>query len=361
MDMENKDLAGKFIDYCRYQRGLSENTIRAYNINIKEYLDYLTEKGIDPTAVKIGQIDDFVIHLRRDIKNVATTINAKVYALKSFYKYLLRGEMIVRNPMEFVKSVKEPRRLPFYLNEGQQEAVLRASKTYRKLRVPGDEWFRQRDYLLVLTLLDTGIRISELVGIETKNIDLKEGVLKVRGKGDREREIVMSTRLIRAIEEYVQLTKTVITSNGAVGPGLPARGWNARRLAKETCVSYNTAHLAIAGTPNDNDSALLRQVRAFVDQRIKCEPFKFLFFNQGGKKLGSRHAFRLIQSIGNKVGIKGLHPHCFRHSMSSNLLRKGADLTLIQKTLGHQNIQTTAMYSHLTSDEYKTRMRALIN
>ena len=105
----------------------------------------------------------------------------------------------------------------------------------------------------------------------------------------------------------------------------------------------------------------MKRVREYIEQKVKPVPVGFLFSNLRGEHLGSRHAFRIIREIGKKAGIKDLYPHMLRHTHATNLRRKGADLLLIKEALGHASVMTTEIYAHLGNEEYKTKLRQLIN
>jgi integrase/recombinase XerD len=256
--------------------------------------------------------------------------------------------------MDLVGNVKQAKKLPVYLTEGEQTSLLQASRVFRKLGNTRDAWLRQRDELLILTFLDTGLRVSELVDIQIKNLDLKQGILKVIGKGNKEREVILSDRLVKAITEYLRVIKNEPVSNGF----LPSRGSSLSRLAKATDTSYQSVYCAVR--KGSNGSARLQKIKSFLDE-MKPEPVKFLFFGQGGCPMATRHIFRLVRGIGKKAGIANLHPHTMRHSFATNLRRKKADLLIIKEALGHASVSTTQIYAHLGSDEYRQELRSLIN
>jgi site-specific recombinase XerD len=353
--MERQEYIDQFIDFCEYSKGLSVNTIRAYKLNLQQYLSWLEGKDLSPTGVKVGDIDAFIISIRKKNNSSSSTINQKIYCLKSFYRWLQRNDLIQKNPMDLVDNMKQAKRLPVYLTEGQQTSLLQASGVFRKLGNTRDAWLRQRDELLVLTFLDTGLRVSELVDIEVKNLDLKQGVLKVIGKGDKEREVILSDRLVKAIAEYLRAIKNEANFNGF----LPGRGSSLSKLAKATETSYQSAYCAVR--KGASGSERLRQIKSFLDEKVKPEPVKFLFFGQGGCPMATRHIFRLVRDIGKKAGIKNLHPHTLRHSFASNLRRKKADLLIIKEALGHASVSTTQIYAHLGSEDYRQELRSLIN
>lgn len=286
----------EFLDFCQYQRSLSENTVRSYRWDLKVWTTWLRDSDMELTRVKVKDIDKFIISLRKEGKSVGT-VNRKIYCLKMFYRYLQRIEIIEKNPLDFVKNIREPKRLPKYLTKEQQEDLLQASDGGYHPSKWG-KWLKNRDRLMILLLLDTGVRISELCAIKKTDIDLEEGSIRIFGKGAKERFVILSRRCIVAIGECLK--------NG-----------------------------------NGSD--------------------EILFFNQQRRRLNTRHAFRLVQEIGERAGIKGLYPHLLRHTYATNLLRKGGDLLLIKEALGHSSVSTTEIYAHLGDQEYKEKLRRLIN
>ena len=275
-----------------------KNTIRAYEWDLKQFFKHLKDRNLDITGVKVRDIDSFIISLRKDGRGVQT-VNRKVACLRSFYEWLRRVEVVKENPLDFVKSLKQPKTLPKYLTEEQQKALLQASNdgSHHHPNKWG-HWLKNRDRLMILLLLDTGLRISELCAIKKTDIDLEEGSIRIFGKGAKERFVILSNRCIAAIRECLK--------NG-----------------------------------NGSD--------------------EILFFNQQKRHLNTRHAFRLVQEIGERAGIRNLGPHLLRHSFATNLRRKGADLLLIKEALGHASVSTTEIYAHLGEQEYKEKLRQLIN
>jgi site-specific recombinase XerD len=343
-----------FLDFLKYQRGLSENTIRGYQYDISAFTQWLELRGTEFTAVKIRDIDAFCIYLRKERSNSISSVNRKMICLRTFFKYLMRSEIVDRNPFDFVTSIRATKALPKFLTLPQQEALLLASLNgeYREAA-----WLTKRDHLMMLVFLDCGLRVSELVGIEIKNIDLEEGILTVMGKGRKERISVLSNRLVTAIKEYLEMV-TNSNLDRTVGPGLASRGFTLQRVCKEMGVSCGTASNDLC---YGLSTGLLKRIRSFIEETIMGLPIKFLFFNQHGEPLDSRHAFRVVQEIGRLAGIENLHPHVLRHTFATNLRRKRCDLLLLSEALGHANVATTQIYAHVENQDYRDRLRELVN
>jgi integrase/recombinase XerD len=351
------DYLQDFLDFCKFQRGLADNSLDSYRWEVSQYLEWLKDRSLAVEAVRIKDIDDYLLFLKKEKDNTVKTANHKMYCLKTFYRWLQRIEVITANPLDVFQNTKTPKLLPHYLTEAEQKRLINASKNgyHRPLRM---NWLRKRDYLMVLFFLDTGLRVAELCSIEIKDFDLKHGVLRVMGKGSKEREVILSDRVIKALRAYLRLAGQIIL-NQAVGPGLPARGFNLSAICRKAGVSLTTARTFVER--NKTGWASYQKLKKYVDENIRGLPLKYLFFNQGGRKMNTRHVFRIIQEIGERAGIEGVHPHLLRHSYATNLRRKGADLLLVKEALGHASVITTEMYAHLADTEYRRKIRSLIN
>lgn len=349
------DYLTEFLDFCKYQRGLAENTLKGYGWDLREFFQWLEDKHLDVLEMQIKDIDAFIVYLRKNQGISISSVNRKLYCLKVFFKYLQRIDMIQKNPLDFFQNIRQPKLLPRYLDNEQQKALLKASEGMDH-RVSREHWLRKRDHLMIMLLLDTGLRIAEACGIEIENIDLESGVLRVFGKGSKERVAILSDRLIEAIKSYVKAIERV-ELNSNVPPGLFARGYNLTKLSKEIGL---TRSAVLSAVHSHEGKETRSKIERFIKERIKPLPLKYLFFNTHGDPMDQRHVFRIIKLIGAKVGLD-VHPHLLRHSFATNLVRRGGDLLLIQKALGHSSVSTTQIYAHLGSSDFKNRMKALIN
>ena len=283
----------EFLDFCLYQRSLAENTIRSYRWDLKQYFNWLEGQHLELISVKIVDVDRFIISLRKLGKGIKT-VNRKLYCLRAFYRWLQRIEVIQKNPLDLMQHIREPKCLPKYLTMIQQEALIQASINgfHPKLKWASQQ--RQRDRLMVLLLLDLGLRVSEVCRLKKEDINLEDGVARIYGKGRKEREVVLSDRCLEALRGSFQ---------------------------------------------SETD---------------------FILFNQQMEPLNSRSVFRMLKQIGKTAGLN-VHPHLLRHSFATNLRRKGADLLIIRDALGHSSVSTTELYSHISGQEYQSKMKELIN
>ena len=266
--------------------------------------------------------------------------------------------MIQRDPLQFCDRLKEPSTLPHYLTPTEQSALIQAAQNGNGAKRIG-YYSKERTYLLLLLLLDCGLRIQEACSVKVPDIDLNEGILKVRGKGDKERIAVLSDRLIKAIKEYLNRVN-VIDVSGKVRPGIQARGLTLNDVSRETGIPLPTVIELTVSRRHGCKGKRSRELQAFIDEKVKILPLQYLLFNRGGKPLNTRQAFRIVREIGRSAGIE-IHPHLLRHSFAVNLRRKGADTMLLKEALGHSSIITTQIYCAFTDGEFKDRMRQLVN
>jgi site-specific recombinase XerD len=347
-----------FLDFTQYVRGRAENTINAYRYDLRNFFAWLHDRGLEPQNVKSTDIDAYFIYLRKVKGNAPGSVNRKLYCLKNLYNWLLRTDVIQKNPLQFCDRLKEPSKLPHYLTPTQQEALIQAAQNGNGAKRIG-YYSRERTYLLLLLLLDCGLRIQEACNVKVPDIDLNEGILKVRGKGDKERIAVLSDRLIAALRKYLNRVN-VIDVSGKVRPGIQARGLTLSDVSRETGIPFSTVIELTVARRHDCKGKRSRELQAFIDEKVKPLPLQYLLFNRGGKPLNTRQAFRIVREIGRKAGVE-IHPHLLRHSFAVNLRRKGGDAMLLKEALGHSSILTTQIYCGFTDGEFKERMRQLVN
>lgn len=345
------DYRSDFLDYLKFHRSLAENTIKSYEWDLKIFFQWADQRGFRPEEAKPKDIDAFIIWTRKNGSSIQTA-NRKASCLKTFYRWLLRIEVIERNPLDLFENIKGPRHLPRYLTKEQQELLLKTAKKGNG-EIP---WMDGRNYLVVLLLIDSGLRISELCSLQMKDVNLKEGILRILGKGGKEREVVLSDRVRRAIGKFLAMIEK-IRFDGATGPGLASRGLTLKGVSKQLGVSYGWAYQTVHGKSKKG----LRKINTFMKKNINELPIPFLFFNKHGKRLGSRHAFRIIQELGKKSEIENLYPHMLRHTFASNIRQRGGDLLLMREALGHSSVNTTQIYAHIGNEQYKSQLRNLIN
>ncbi len=283
----------EFLLYIKNQRNYSPHTVKSYRDDIKVFIEFLV---IEYKDISIEKIDHFTIrhflNFMSEEKHLGkSSINRKLSGLKSFFKYLIRSGELENNPVDAIIRPKRPKRLPKYLEESDINTLLDS--------IIDDTFLSLRNRTMLELLYSTGIRVSELVGTDIRSYDSIGGVLKVFGKGQKERILPI---------------------------GGTAQTWL--------------------------DKYLVRGMEKFRDHfSSQHNP---LFITKSGKRISSRSIRRIINSVIKKIELK-LHvsPHTFRHTFATHLLNNGADLRAVQELLGHVSLSTTQIYTHLTTKRLK--------
>jgi integrase/recombinase XerD len=346
------DYKDNFLRYCLQRRSFSENTVRGYEFDLRQYFEWLEKNERQITSISVRDLDAYVIWLKEK-GFAATSVNRRISCIKAFYRWLLRMEVVNKNPLEAFDCLKQPKILPRYLSKDEQERLIEAAR-----KGNGEvKWVRDRNYLMTLLLLDSGLRIGELCGLEMKNLNLKDGILRVFGKGSKEREVILSDRVLQAMKAFLKNVEKVEFTGNHVGPGLASRGFKLETVAKALGFSHQKAWGAVRGKGRPT----LQKIQTFIRERVQPLPIRILFFNKNGKALGTRHAFRIIKELGEKAGVQGLFPHALRHTFATNLRERGADLLLTKEALGHASVITTQIYAHIGNEKRMQELKRLIN
>ncbi|MGB9677609.1 MAG: tyrosine recombinase XerC [Candidatus Ratteibacteria bacterium] len=280
-----KEQLNKFIDYLENQKNYSKHTIRSYKKDISQFIEFIKEKKI--SNFEKVEYEDFINFIGK-LKNSnlkEKTIGRKVASLKSFYKFLFIRKFIKKNPALLIKSPKIPEKLPNFLTYDEICKIL---------EIPGNSknWRILRDKTILELLYSTGIRVGELANLRIDDINFTDEVIKVKGKGKKERIVPVGKPALNCLIEYIEKR------------------------------------------PNKTE--------------------KFLFLNKYGKKLTERSIERIVKKYTLISGInKRVTPHTIRHTFATHLLDKGADLRTVQELLGHERITTTQIYTHLTVEKLK--------
>ncbi len=279
-----RQLLKKFLDYLNLQKNYSSNTIRGYKRDILQFINFLKKNKIK--SFKSISYEDFLSYLGylRNYGYSETTIGRKVASLKSFFKFLSARKIIKSNPVALLSSPKKPDRLPDFLTVEEVEKILNIPS--------GKNWQSLRDKAILELLYSTGIRVGELTSLKIGDIDFFQELIKVKGKGKKERIVPIGSYALKALIEYIEKR------------------------------------------PNKKE--------------------KNVFLNKYGKPLTERSVERIIDKYSKKAGIgKKITPHTFRHTFATHMLDRGADLRTVQELLGHERITTTQIYTHLTVEKLK--------
>lgn len=284
------NFCNQYLDYLKYQRNYSDKTIESYHRQITHFKEYLKAERID----KYEKVDYLMLRgylTKLHDENLAkSTINHKLSALRSFYNYLLKEELIKDNPFLLVESLKTAKRNPDFLYPEEVLALLDSIETKDDLGV--------RNKAMMELMYASGLRCSEVVNLQISNIDFNQMVLLIHGKGGKDRYV--------PFHEY-------------------AREWLLQYLqdARNNLMINNEGH-------------------------------GFVFVNKFGNPLTNRGVEDIVDRLTRLYDpTKKIHPHTIRHSFATHLLNAGADIRTVQELLGHENLSTTQIYTHITKEHLK--------
>lgn len=275
-----------FLAYLAIERGSSPNTVAAYRRDLARYETTLVDRSVASPAS--ARRDDVTEHVRRlrEAGLAASSIERNVAAIKSFHRFLVREGVTSENPTAGLPLPKVPVRLPESISIEDIERLL--SQPF-----PADP-SGYRDRAILEVLYGCGLRVSELIGLDTTAFDLEMGLVRVFGKGSKERLVPVGGAADRALREYL------------------AHGRPYLRAKKAT---------------------------------VRPDPVA-VFLNQRGQRLSRQAVFGIVRTYGGRAGLD-LHPHTLRHSFATHMLQGGADLRALQEMLGHADISTTQVYTHV--------------
>jgi len=279
-----KKILKKFLDYLYYQKNYSSNTVKSYSVDILQFLNFIKKRKLkDFEKVNYEMLKSFLAFLHKNGYS-PKSISRKIASLKSFFNFLYRKNIIKTNPILLLHSPKVPKRLPNFLTVEETLKIIDS--------VDGKGWLSLRDKAILEVLYSTGIRVGELVNLKIQDINFFEEMIKVKGKGERERIVPVGKPALNALIDYLEK-------------------------------------------------------RPFKNER-------YVFLNKYGKKITERSVERIVKKYQKIAGIeKEITPHTFRHSFATHLLDRGADLRSVQEFLGHKRITTTQIYTHLTVEKLK--------
>jgi integrase/recombinase XerD len=291
-DARFEGLVLDFLSYLELERGLSRNTLNAYRTDLLQFGGYLAAHDLDALAVRPAEIGDFLADLATGTDRPAcsaATVHRKAACLRSFYKHLRRDELIGDDPTAALSAPRRAKKLPQVLNYSEVQKLLAAPR--------GSEPTSLRDRALLEVMYGCGLRASETIGLELTDLDLHEGFLRARGKGSKERLVPLGRQAIAAVNAYLR-----------------------------------------GGRPK------------LIGERHEVK----LFVNFRGGTLSRQGLYKIVKRHAREAGLGGrLSPHTLRHSFATHLLAGGCDLRAVQEMLGHADISTTQMYTHLSGEQLK--------
>lgn len=282
-------LTDSFLDYLLYERNYSEETIKSYREDLRQFEEFAREEIGDsaPSEVKAELVREWIVSLM-DKGYTSTSINRKLSSLRSFYKFLLRRGEVTVNPLQKVVGPKNKRPLPAFLKESEMDKLLD--------EVDFGEGFKGcRDHMIIEMFYATGMRLSELIGLDDKDVDFSSSLIKVTGKRNKQRLIPFDEELKITMTEYV----------------------------------------------NVRNESVLNRADAF-------------FVRETGERLTRSIVENLVKrNLSKVVTLKKRSPHVLRHTFATTMLNHDAELGAIKELLGHESLATTEVYTHTTFEELK--------
>jgi len=276
-----------FLHHLEVVEDRSEHTIRAYWNDLGQVVEGLEQAGVTTAAeVDLLALRRYVASLR-NARLAPTTVARRISAVRSFFRWMGRERRIEGNPAEGLRAPRRPRTLPRVLTSAEVERLLETDDE------DAHDWQALRDRALLETLYSTGARVAEVAGLDRRDLDLDGGTVRLRGKGRKQRLGALGGPCVAALRAYFEATRS-----------------EGRR----------------------------RDARA-------------VFLNRWGERLSARGVARVLQRHVVRAGLPSeVHPHTLRHSFATHLLERGANLREVQELLGHKNVSTTQIYTHLTLD-----------
>ncbi len=292
IDIENKEFVGDFNNYLLIDKNYSSNTVESYMRDIRYFLEYTNKNIIDITK---KDIDNYILHLLPSKND--SSINRSIASIKSFFKFLSLYKGFV-NVSEDVESLKRKKKLPNYLSIEEVDKLL---------DIEIEDAFDYRNKTMLEVLYATGLRASELVNLDIINVDLKNMVINVYGKGSKERIVPLSKIAVNYLDMYI---------------------------------------------------SKYRQMLFVKNQR----PTDSLFLNNHGQRMTRQGLYKIIGQVALKQNIdKEITPHVLRHSFATHMIECGADIRSVQELLGHENVVTTEIYTHLANNFIKDNYNEYFN
>jgi integrase/recombinase XerC len=332
--VELREAIERYLKYLRQERNASPHTIKNYSSDLEQFVFFLSPPGKQPPA--LGRVDhrlirEFVAHLH-DAGLEKSSIARKLAAVRSFFKFAVRAGLLRQNPARLVATPKLPRRLPEALAAEDVNAFLDSLAAVeppgaadpRRRRPGADEdesrLLLRRDRAILELLYAAGLRVSELTGLNLDDINRDEQMLRVRGKGKKERLVPYGSKAEAALGAYWPVRTELLKRARRAGRGAAAAA------PAETGDAGAHSSLVTRHPPLDHKAA---------------------FLNYAGRRLTSRSVGRIVKKYARLARLgTDLHPHSLRHAFATHLLADGADLRAIQELLGHRSLSTTQRYTH---------------
>jgi len=277
-----------FLAYLQFEKRYSVHTITAYSNDLIQFFDFIANQydGMDYTAITGTMVRSWLASMKEE-ELTGKTLNRKISSLKSFYKYQIQQGHLVKSPMETVISPKISKRLPSFIAENDMEQL------FLNLSF-AEGWKGYTEKMVIQLFYATGMRLSELIGCKENQVDLSKKIIKVLGKGNKERILPLSPELVLELKKYI---------------------------AQKPAAANGNAHL---------------------------------FVNENGKALQPKAVYTFVKFYLSQVTtLQKKSPHVLRHSFATHLMNNGADLNAVKELLGHSSLAATQVYTHNTIEKLK--------
>ncbi|HIG42087.1 MAG: tyrosine recombinase XerC [bacterium] len=284
-----------FLAHLTHERGLSPNTIKSYRHDLAHLVEYLQAQEIQSWAAFTShQLRHYVAQNHRQGIS-GKSQQRRLSALRTFYHYLIAEGLVRKNPALEITAPKSSKKLPKTLDTDQVSQLLNTTSTiHGKTGLIKTKWHSLRDHAMLELFYSSGLRLSELVGTDLHSVDWHDGTIRVLGKGSKERLVPVGSAALQALKNWLSIREDLPTNNKTIDDSLA------------------------------------------------------LFISERGKRINPRTVQRRVSKWATMQGIQGkLHPHMLRHSFASHLLESSQDLRAVQELLGHTDISTTQIYTHL--------------
>ena len=288
--MINDDVE-KYLEYLSFQKGYSSNTVISYRRDIYKFLDYMEKENASFNDVDSILIRNFLLEETLDGISKRSS-QRRLVALRRFYEWMLKEKKVKFNPFKIISSPKLDKTLPDFLHQEEIDELFVNNEKRT-------DFLALRDHALLELLYASGLRVSEVVNLTLDQIESQTRIIKVTGKGNKERMVPYSVECKKTLDKYIdECRKEIVEKN-----------------------------------------------------KLENDP-KALFLNARGEKLTTRGVEYILKSIEKKIGMElDLHPHKMRHSFATHLLDVGVDLRVIQEILGHESLETTQVYTHISTSK----------
>lgn len=284
------DILNRFFEFLEFEKRFSFYTLTSYRHDLGNFSDYIRENSPVESWNEVSHllIRSWIVS-RLDSGLDARTVNRNISSLKSFFRYLQRENAIQKNPMLRIVSPKVSKKLPVFVEKPAMEELLNRKKSEK------ENYGQELTYVILELLYGTGMRLSELLGLKTTNIDTRAGQIKVLGKRNKERIIPLTTEAVQATLAFIEVKKS-----------------------------------------------------------LGLDSTEMLICTEKGKNLNPRTVYSIVkQALSEVTTINKRSPHVLRHSFATHMLENGADLNAIKELLGHANLSATQVYTHNTIEKLK--------